>query len=215
MKEVNAGLFNYPVLMAADILMYDADLVPTGKDQEQHVEMTREIAGKYNRAYKTDTFKSPKSYVMKDVAVVPGIDGNKMAKSRGNQIPIFTDLSEVKKKIMSIKTDSKLPNDKKDPDENNIYKIHKLFLNESEDHKLRERFLNSDKNPYSYKEAKDDLFETFVNYFKDMTKKYEYYTTTTKGKKEIMEVMKLGAKKANKKAEEMMKRVRKETGLDF
>lgn len=215
MKEVNAGLFDYPVLMAADILMYGADLVPTGKDQEQHVEMTREIAGKYNRAYKTDTFKSPKSYVMKDVAVVPGIDGNKMAKSRGNQIPIFTDLSEVKKKIMSIKTDSKLPNDKKDPDENNIYKIHKLFLNESEDQKLREKFLNSDKNPYSYKEAKDELFETFVNYFIDMTKKYEYYTTTPKGKKEIMEVMKSGAKKANKKAEEVMKKVRKETGLDF
>lgn len=116
---------------------------------------------------------------------------------------------------MSIKTDSKMPDDKKDPDENNIYKIHKLFLNESEDKQLREKFLNSDKVAYSYKQAKEELFEAFINYFKEMKKKFDYYTTTSAGKKEVLSVMKDGAKKANKIASQKMKIVRKETGLDF
>lgn len=215
LKDINVGLFDYPVLMAADILMYNADIVPVGKDQEQHLEYAREIAGKYNRAYKTDTFKMPKAFINKDVATVPGIDGAKMAKSKGNYISMFASEEEIKKKVMSITTDSKLPNEKKNPDENNIYKIHKLFLSKEEDLKLRERFLNSDKNPYGYKEAKEELLETIQTYFKGMRKKYEYYTNTTKGKKEVLSIMKSGAKKANKKAEEMIKKVRKETGLDF
>ena len=215
MKDVNAGLFNYPVLMAADILLYNADIVPVGKDQEQHVEMTREIAGKYNRAYKTNTFNSPKSFIQKEVATVPGIDGNKMAKSRGNHICMFATEDEIKKKVMSITTDSKLPNEKKNPNENNIYKIHKLFLNKEQDTALRNRFENSDVVAYGYKEAKEDLLKTLLTYFKDMRKKYDHYTNTPKGKKEVMAVMKDGAKKANKKAQERMKIVRKETGLDF
>ncbi len=214
-KEVNAGLLDYPVLMAADILIYNADIVPVGKDQEQHIEIAREIAGKYNRAYNTNTFKSPKSFLKKEVETILGIDGNKMSKSKGNDIPIFLDDTQIKKKVMSIKTDSKLPNEKKNPDEVLIYQIHKLFLNENEDKKLREKFLNSDKISYSYKDAKEDLFETMQKYFKDMKKKYDYYTTTEKGKKEIFSVLKIGAKKANKRAVEMMKKVRKETGLDF
>lgn len=214
-NPISAGLFDYPVLMAADILIYNADIVPVGKDQEQHIEYTREIAGKYNRSYKTNTFKSPKSFIQKEVATVPGIDGNKMAKSKGNHICMFATEEEIKKKVMSITTDSKLPNEEKKPDENNIYKLHKLFLNKEEDEALRLKFSNSSINPYGYKEAKEDLLKTILSYFKDMRKKYEYYTTTTKGKKEVESIMKAGAKKANKKAEEMMKRVRKETGLDF
>ena len=215
MKDVNAGLFDYPVLMAADILLYNADIVPVGKDQEQHLEMAREIAGKYNRAYNTNTFNSPKSFIQKEVATVPGIDGTKMAKSKGNQISMFATEDEIKKKVMSIVTDGKLPNEKKNPDENNIYKIHKLFLNNDEDKALRERFINSDKVSYGYKEAKEDLLKTMLTYFKDMRKKYDYYTNTSKGRKEVVTVMKDGAKKANKKSVEMMKIVRKETGLDF
>ena len=215
MKDVNAGLFDYPVLMAADILLYNADIVPVGKDQEQHLEMAREIAGKYNRAYNTNTFNSPKSFIQKEVATVPGIDGTKMAKSKGNQISMFATEDEIKKKVMSIVTDGKLPNEKKNPDENNIYKIHKLFLNKDEDKALRERFINSDKVSYGYKEAKEDLLKTMLTYFKDMRKKYDYYTNTSKGRKEVVTVMKDGAKKANKKSVEMMKIVRKETGLDF
>lgn len=215
MKDVNAGLFDYPILMAADILIYNADIVPVGNDQEQHLEMAREIAGKYNRAYNTDTFNSPKSFIKKEVGTVPGIDGNKMSKSKGNQISMFGTEDEIKKKVMSIVTDSKLPNEKKDPDENNIYKIHKLFLNKEEDKILRERFMNSDKASYGYKEAKEELLATIFSYFKDMRQKYEYYTNTDEGKEVVMSVMKEGAKNANKKAEEMMQKVRKETGLDF
>lgn len=214
-NSINTGLLDYPVLMAADILIYNADIVPVGKDQEQHIEYTREIAGKYNRAYKTNTFKSPKSFIQKEVATVLGIDGTKMAKSKGNQISMFATDEEIKKKVMSITTDSKLPNEKKDPDENNIYKIHKLFLNKEDDSALRDRFINSDKIAFGYKEAKEDLLKTILAYFKDMRKKYDYYTNTDKGRKEVMSVMKDGAKRANKKAVEMMKTVRKETGLDF
>ncbi len=157
MKDVNAGLFVYPVLMAADILLYNANIVPVGKDQEQHLEMAREIAGKYNRAYKTSTFNSPKAYIKSEVGTVPGIDGTKMAKSKGNQISMFATEDEIKKKVMSITTDSKLPNEEKNPDENNIYKLHKLFLNKEEDEALRLRFSNSHINPYGYKEAKEDI----------------------------------------------------------
>lgn len=214
-KDVNLGLLSYPVLMAADILLYDADIVPIGKDQEQHLEIAREIAGKYNRAYNTSTFKYPKGYSIKEAETIPGIDGNKMSKSKGNGIAMFASPEEIKKKVMSIKTDSKALNEKKNPDEVLIYKIHKLFLNEKEDKKLRERFLNSDKNPYSYKEAKEELLKTILEYFKEMKKKYDYYLNTPKGKKELTSVLKSGAKKANKKANQMMVKVKKETGLDF
>ncbi len=214
-KDVNLGLLDYPVLMAADILLYDADIVPIGKDQEQHLEMTREIAGKYNRAYSTNTFKSPKGYSVKELEVIPGIDGEKMSKSKGNAIAMFASDEEIKKKVMSIKTDSKLPNEKKNPDEILIYKIHKIFLNKKQDEKLREKFLNSDKVPYSYKEAKEELLKTILAYFGEMKKKYNYYLNTPKGKKEMLNTLKSGAKKAYKKADLTMKRVKKETGLDF
>lgn len=215
LKEINAGLFDYPVLMAADILIYNADVVPVGKDQEQHLEYAREIAGKYNRAYKVKTFKMPEAYIKKDMGTILGIDGEKMAKSKNNHIEIFGSSVEIKKKIMGIKTDSKMPNEKKNPDENNIYNIHKLFLNDKEKDELRKRFIHSDMVPYSYKEAKEDLYDTFEKYFREMQKMYDYYTKTTKGRKEIFSIMKSGAKRANKKAEEVMKRVRLETGLDF
>lgn len=214
-KDVSLGLLDYPVLMASDILIYKADIVPAGKDQEQHLEITRELAGKYNRAYKTNTFNQPKIYSSKENSLILGIDGNKMSKSKNNTIPIFAEREELQKIIMSIKTDSLSPTDKKDPDTNNIYNIHKLFLNPEENTKLREKFINSDKTPYSYKEAKEELLETLVNYFREMKQKYDYYTQSSKGQKELLSILKKGAKKANKKASYTMKKVREETGLDF
>ena len=135
-KNVSVGLFDYPVLMASDILIYDGEVVPVGRDQEQHVEIARELAGKFNRAYGS-LLRLPQSYIKKDVATVPGIDGVKMSKSKNNHIPLFGSPEETKKRIMSIVTDSANPEDKKNPDTNNIYNIHKLFLTLDEDIALR------------------------------------------------------------------------------
>lgn len=122
-KEISVGTFNYPILMAADILMYDADIVPVGKDQKQHVEMAREIGQKFNRIYGADIFKDPQEYIVEDVETVPGIDGQKMSKSYNNVIPLFGTDEEMVKAIMSIVTDSKSSEDPKNPDEVLVYQI--------------------------------------------------------------------------------------------
>jgi tryptophanyl-tRNA synthetase len=205
---VNAGLFTYPVLMAADILMYNTEVVPVGKDQEQHVEMAREIAGKYNRAY-GDTFKMPQAFIKKEVALVPGIDGNKMSKSKNNYIPIFATDEEIKKTVMSIVTDSARPEEKKNPDTNNIYNIHKLFLDFDGDMELRKRFEDGN---YGYKEAKEACADAIINYFSPMRAKYFYYKENLN---ELKNILNTGAEGANEKAKMMMKKVRTDTGLDF
>ena len=206
-SSINTGLFTYPVLMAADILMYNADIVPVGKDQEQHLEMTREIAGKFNRAY-GEVFKMPQSYVVKDVATVPGIDGTKMSKSKNNHIPLFADEGEIRKKVMSIVTDSARPEDKKNPDENAVYNIHKLFLTKEEDVALRARYENGG---LAYKEAKEICAEAIINFVSPMREKYEYY----KAHPEIVSsLLEEGAKKAKLRADAMTALVRQRTGLD-
>jgi tryptophanyl-tRNA synthetase len=198
---VNAGLFTYPVLMAADILMYNAD-----------IEMTREIAGKYNRVY-GETFKMPKAFVKEGVALVPGIDGNKMSKSKNNHIPIFASEAEILKLVMSIVTDSARPEEAKNPDTNNIYNIHRLFLNAEEDLILRERYVGASvASPFGYAEAKKLCAESVINYFTPMRIKYEYYKNNTE---EVKNILKKGAEKSNIKANELMKKVRVDTGLDF
>ena len=203
----NTGLFTYPVLMAADILIYNAEVVPVGRDQAQHLEMTREIAGKYNRTY-GETFKMSQAYIKEDVQTVPGIDGTKMSKSKGNDIPLFGTPEEIKKKVMSIVTDSARPEDKKNPDENNIYKIHKLFLNETEDTLLRAKFENGG---YGYKEAKEECLEAILAFTEPMRERYEYYVSN---QEEVWEILKAGGLKAREKAETMIKKVRKDSGLD-
>ncbi len=208
-KEVNVGLFDYPVLMAADILMYQADIVPVGSDQKQHVEYARDIAGFYNRAWGVDYFKLPKEYILKDVATVPGIDGQKMSKSKGNVIPLFEDEEELKKAVMGIVTDSSTPDDKKNPDENIIYNIHKLFLDDSQNSELRNKFENGG---YSYKEAKDDLLKTIIDWRKG---KKDIYDGLINNPEKIKEILKEGGEKAKKKATETMHDVRLQTGLDF
>ena len=205
--HIPTGLFIYPVLMAADILMYDADVVPVGRDQEQHVEIARELAGKYNRAY-VETFKMPQAYIKKDVATVPGVDGTKMSKSKGNTIPLFASDEEITKAVMSIVTDSARPEDKKNPDENNIYQIHKLFLTEEEDAALRARYTDGG---LGYKEAKEICRDAIINFVAPMRVRYDYYQANPD---EVWEILKNGGAKARARARVMMDKIRKDTGLD-
>ncbi len=207
-KDVNAGLFTYPVLMAADILMYNADTVPVGRDQEQHVEIARELAGKFNRAY-GEYFKMPQAYIKKEVSTVPGVDGTKMSKSKNNHIPLFGSDEEILKAVRSIKTDSMMPEDKKNPDENNIYNIHKLFLSSEQDTELRAKYENGG---HGYKDAKEDCARCIIDFVSPMREKYNYYQSH---KEEVLEILFQGAKSANEKASMTISKIRKMTGLDF
>jgi tryptophanyl-tRNA synthetase len=207
-KDVSVGLFDYPVLMASDILIYDGEIVPVGKDQEQHVEIARELAGKYNRAY-GELLKMPQAFIKKDVATVPGIDGEKMSKSKNNHIPLFGSPEDVQKRIMSIVTDSARPEDKKNPDENNIYNIHKLFLSEAEDTLLRAKF---EGGGYGYKEAKEELLHTYFKWIKQFADTYDYYHRQRPDK--VYAILSNGGEKARRRAQEKMKQVRIATGLD-
>lgn len=201
----SAGLFTYPVLMAADILLYDIDVVPVGKDQKQHVEMARDIAIKFNNAF-GDTFVVPEPKIGEDVAVVPGTDGEKMSKSYGNTIPLFGDEKVIKKAIMGIVTDSKGQNDPKDPDTCTIYKIHKLFLSSAEQKALAQEY----KEGLAYGDAKKRLFETYMDHFgpmrakrAELEKKHDY----------VQDVVDDGAKKAGSVAAKTLKRVYTAVGL--
>jgi tryptophanyl-tRNA synthetase len=205
--KINSGLFTYPVLMAADILMYNAEVVPVGRDQEQHLEITRELAGKYNRAYGVEQFVMPKAHIVSDVATVPGIDGRKMSKSYDNHIPLFGTPEEIKKRVMSIVTDSARPEEPKSPDENNIYQIHKLFLTGEEDQALRAKFENGG---YGYKDAKEALLQAILDFTAPMREKYEYYQANPK---EVERILDQGAQKARARAQATMKKIKQQTGL--
>jgi tryptophanyl-tRNA synthetase len=204
--DINAGLFPYPVLMAADILMYNAHVVPVGKDQEQHVEITREIAGKFNRAY-GEVFTMPQAYVVKGVETIPGVDGTKMSKSKGNVIPLFGTDEEIKKAVMGIVTDSARPEDKKNPDENTIYNIHKLFIDGDELIALRARY---QEGGLGYKEAKELLLASILSFILPKREKYNYYQSNPN---EVEKIVREGGAKAKEKAEETMKNVRSVAGL--
>jgi len=203
--SANVGLFIYPVLMAADILLYDADIVPVGKDQKQHLEMTRDIAMKFNHTF-GETLVIPEPEIQKDSAVVPGTDGRKMSKSYSNTIPIFGDESEIKKAIMSIKTDSTPEHEPKDPDTSIIFQIHKLFLGKVEVEALADEY----RGGLSYGEAKKRLFETYMDTFSPMRKKR---LQLEKKSDFIQSVMEEGATKAEATAKKTIERVRKAVGL--
>lgn len=208
-KEVSVGVFDYPVLMAADILIYGADVVPVGQDQKQHVEYARDIAGYYNRAYNTEQCKLPKEYILESVSIVPGVDGRKMSKSYNNHIPLFCSDEELKKRVMSIVTDSASPDEKKSPDENNIYNIHKLFLTEEENNELRLKFENGG---YGYKQAKDELLSTIMKWREG---KIEIYDDLVAHPEKIQVILEDGGKVARAKAETAMEVVRKTVGISF
>lgn len=207
-NKIDVGLFDYPVLMAADILMYNADVVPVGQDQKQHIEYARDIAGFYNRAWNVEQFKLPQDLIMKDVAVVPGVDGEKMSKSKGNVISLFGDDSEVKKAVMGIVTDSAAPLEKKNPDINTIYNIHKLFLNKEEIALLRAKFTEGG---YGYKQAKEELLATIMKWREGKKEKFDELMSNPEKIKNILDK---GGKRARVQAQITMKKVRAQIGLE-
>jgi tryptophanyl-tRNA synthetase len=200
----SVGLFAYPVLQTADILLYQADTVPVGKDQQQHLEMARDIAIKFNAAF-GELFVIPEAMIRDEVAVVPGTDGQKMSKSYGNTIPVFASDAVIEKAIMGIVTDSKGASDPKDPDACIIYQIHKLFLNDGERRALADEY----RNGLPYGGAKKKLLQTCMDYFAPMRKRR---ADLEKGG-DILEVMIEGAKKAGVVASQTMQKVRKLVGL--
>ncbi|MSR87154.1 tryptophan--tRNA ligase [Candidatus Peribacteria bacterium] len=201
----SVGLFTYPVLMAADILLYDINLVPVGRDQKQHLEITRDLAIKFNNTY-GETLVVPEPLVRDDTAIVPGTDGQKMSKSYGNTIPLFGSDAVIKKAIMSIVTDSKGINDPKDPATCVIFQIHKLFLTDTERKALAAEY----KEGLPYGEAKKKLLQTYMDFSAPMrTKRQEL----EKKAGYLEETLASGAKKACLVAGKTMEKVRKATGL--
>jgi len=197
-KEINVGLFDYPILMAADILIHNADIVPVGKDQQQHVEITRDIAQKFNRIFETDIFKIPDHLIIKSVETVPGIDGQKMSKSYNNHIPLFSTDEEIKKLVMSIVTDS----DAGVPV--NVYNIHKLFRDEEYLAKLYKE------NEGKYKALKDALIEDIIAFITPLRARRD---TIAKDPESVREMLKNNAKKLKLEVDEMMGKVREAVGL--
>ena len=202
----SAGLFTYPVLMAADILIYDSDAVPVGKDQKQHIEITRDIAARINEAY-GDVFKLPEPRINPETQVVPGLDGQKMSKSYGNNIDIFGDEKETRKRVMSIVTDSTPVEAPKDPDKSTIVELYSLFAAKGEVANMREEFK---KGGTGYGDFKKQLFEKLWEYFSPMRKRRE---ELLRDKSYIDNVLGKGAERANEIADQVMARVRKAVGL--
>jgi len=200
------GLFNYPVLMAADILIYDSDIVPVGKDQKQHIEMTRDLAVKMNETF-GQIFKLPEPRIQPATETVPGIDGQKMSKSYGNNIDIFGDEKEARKRVMSIVTDSTPVDAPKDPANSTIFKLYSLVASKNEIAEMRERFL---KGGTGYGDFKKQLFEKLWEYFAPMRQRREEILAD---RSYIAAVLARGAKRANEIADRVMERVRKAIGL--
>jgi tryptophanyl-tRNA synthetase len=170
--EIGVGVFCYPILMAADILLYDADLVPVGKDQKQHVEYARDIAAKFNRTF-GETFTLPEPFVPAEVATIIGLDGRKMSKSYNNYIGLLDDEKTLLKKVKQISTDMKTVEEPKNPDECNVYNIGKFFLTPAENETRRAKYLAGG---YSYKEAKEYAFEKIRSYLQPIQKNYRAAT---------------------------------------
>jgi tryptophanyl-tRNA synthetase len=206
LADVNAGLFTYPVLMAADILLYDANYVPVGKDQLQHLEITRDIASSFNHHY-GETFILPEAKIDERVMIVPGIDGQKMSKSYNNFINIFLPEKELKKVIMSIVTDSTPLEEPKNPDNCNVFKLYKLIANENEIAQMRENYI---KGGYGYGHAKTALLQLILEIYKEPREKYNYYMNNID---ELEKELKKGEEKARKVACTVLSRVKEKLGF--
>ena len=208
-KEINVGVFDYPILMASDILLQDADVVPVGQDQKQHVEYARDTAEKFNRVFgkEKETFKIPAPLILKAVETVPGTDGRKMSKSYGNVIPLFATYEEIKKAVMSIPTDSKGVDESKNPEESHIFAIHKLLLNEAERQVLAERYI---KGGMGYKEAKEGLIASLEAFIKPLREKRAMLAGDLET---VFDILKEGGKRASMRAEKKMEDVRKAVGV--
>ena len=200
------GLFAYPVLQAADILIYKSDIVPVGMDQKQHVEISRDIAIKFNNTY-GDILKVPEVRIEDSTAVVPGIDGEKMSKSYNNYISLFEDEKEIKKQVMRIVTDSTPLEEAKNPDKCNVFALYKLFADKNELEVMRNKYLAGG---YGYGDAKKELLNKILEYFGPARKKYDYLK---KNIDHVKSVLKKGGERARNIAVQTIKEVREKVGI--
>ena len=205
LKDVNSGLFSYPMLMSADILMYDANIVPVGKDQLQHLEMTRDVASRFNNLM-GETFIIPEAKVQDDTNYIIGTDGEKMSKSKSNIIDIFLDDKKLRKQIMKIQTQSLSVEEAKNPDQCNVFKLFKVIASEDEVKKLHLRYT---KGGIGYGEAKELLYHEILNRF---SKNREKFFELTNNRDRVEELLLEGAVKARKQAQNVLKRVRSRVG---
>ena len=205
LEDVNSGLFAYPMLMAADILLYDAEIVPVGKDQLQHLEMTRDVASRFH-AKMGEVFVIPEAKVQEGTMYVPGTDGQKMSKSKGNTINIFQTDKKLRKQIMGIETDSTPLEEPKDPDTCNVFALYKLMASKDQITEMRNNYEGGN---YGYGHAKQALFELVKERFAEPREKYEYYINNLE---EVDKALEVGAEKASKVANEVLKKVRSKAG---
>jgi tryptophanyl-tRNA synthetase len=205
LEDVNAGLFAYPMLMAADILLYDAEIVPVGKDQLQHLEMTRDVAARFH-AQMGETFVIPEAGVQEQTMYIPGTDGQKMSKSKGNLIDIFLPDKKLRKQIMGIVTDSTPLEEPKDPDGDTVFALYSILAGREEVAEMRGNYLSGN---YGYGHAKQALYECILKSFGEARERYNYYM---EHRAEIDEALHKGAEKAHEVAEQVLERVRKKVG---
>ena len=203
--DVNTGLFTYPMLMAADILLYDAEIVPVGKDQLQHLEMTRDVANRFNNIV-GETLVIPEAKIQKHTKLVPGTDGEKMSKSRDNIINIFLPDKKLRKQIMKIKTDSLALEDPKNPDTDNVFALYKLLATEEQVAEMR---ANYEGGNYGYGHAKQALYELIIDKFATVRERYNHFMDN---KNEIDDALAIGKEKAKNVAQEVLQRVRVKIG---
>ena len=207
LSDVNAGIFTYPMLMAADILLYDAEQVPVGKDQQQHLEMTRDVASRFNNIY-GETFVLPTAKVNKETQLICGTNGEKMSKSKGNIIDIFLPEKTLKKQIMGIQTDSTSIDKPKDYENCNVFKLYSLIADQNSIDSLKENYLVGG---FGYGHAKTELFNYILSKFSKERDSFNYYMSN---KEELDNVLKTGAVKANQVAQEVLNRVREKLGYN-
>ena len=205
LSDVNSGLFTYPVLMAADILLYDANIVPVGKDQKQHLEITRDIAKIFNNQY-GETFVIPEARIDESLMTIPGTDGQKMSKSYGNIIDLFLPEKKLKKNVMAIITDSTPLEEPKDPDICNVYNIYKTIANDEQVLQMRKNYTGGN---YGYGHAKTELFELLLTKFSEERKLYNYYMDN---EEELERALIEGENKAKNIAQRVLSRARKNIG---
>lgn len=205
LEDVNAGLFTYPMLMAADILLYDADIVPVGKDQSQHLEMTRDVAQRFHNQM-GETFVLPETKLQESTMYVPGTDGEKMSKSKGNIIDIFQPDKKLRKQIMGIVTDSTPMEAPKDPSKDNVFALYKLLAPQEQIEEMSANYLAGN---YGYGHAKQALFELILQKFEEPREQFEYYMNHLN---EVDEALAIGAEKARKVADGVLTRVREKVG---
>jgi len=205
LSDVNAGLFSYPMLMAADILLYDAEIVPVGKDQLQHLEITRDVAARFNHQM-GETFVLPQAKIQKNEQYIPGTDGQKMSKSKNNTINVFLEEKQLRKQIMQIKTDSTPLEDPKDPDSCTVFQLYQLMATPEATEALRSRYIAGG---MGYGHAKTALFELLLERFKKERESFDYYYQNPE---EVEIALAKGAQKARTVAQEVLLRVRSKIG---